>query len=176
MPATTSPALRRPLVISNPVAELNDITATRSSGSHPRDRNMLAARLARPFSEAKSMVRPWKTTAGLSGLVAAWPARMSMSAIDLMLARRGRCSKALSVGLQPERGGGRGDAACDNHAIAHAAAGQRPGLERRPVVVVDLRGQRRIFLQDRGRRVSDGCDGRWLARVVSPQVDPGQRT
>src|SRR2546423_10404784 len=88
MPATTSPALRRPLVISNPVAELNDITATRSSGSHPRDRNMLAARLARRFSEAKSMVRPWKTTAGLSGLVAAWPARMSMSAIDLMLEAR----------------------------------------------------------------------------------------
>src|SRR5205823_11133995 len=147
MPATTSPALRRPLVISNPVDELNDITATRSSGLHPRDRNMLAARLARRFSEAKSMVRPWKTTAGLSGLVAAWPARMSASAIDLMLARRGRCAEALSVGLQTERGGGRGDAACDNHPIARAAAGQRPGIKRRPVVVVDLRGQRRIFLQ-----------------------------
>src|SRR2546430_16892623 len=64
----TRPAGRRPLAISAPAIELNDIHATRSPSLQPRSTNTLAARLARLLSVTKSRTSPLQMTAGFSGV------------------------------------------------------------------------------------------------------------
>src|SRR5438067_8896393 len=129
----TRPERRRPLAISAPSRELNDIQATRSPSAQPRLVNTLATRLACRCRVAKSRILSPKMNAGLSGSESAWLARKSNS-IALMLrvrrargrgmtgrrARRrpGRTQRVLN---EADRRGSRRDAAADHHAIAQAA-------------------------------------------------------
>jgi len=88
---------------------------------------------------------------------------------------RSRRPEARCVGLQTEGRGHRRDAAGDDHAISDAAARQRPGFGRDPMMEVDQGCQRWVLHEHCRAGVCDRGDRRGLARVKGPHVDLRER-
>src|SRR5437762_1461779 len=167
----TRPARRRPLAISAPSMELNDIHATRSPSWHPSEVKALATRLARLLRVAKSWTRSAQMTAGLSASAPAWSARKSRPT-DLILGvagarrKRGRgLRRAQSVAGETKSERRWRHAPRDHHAVAVAASEHCPRVGRGPVMKHHRCIHRRVLRQRVWLRVCDRFAGGGLRRI-----------